>query len=84
MIRAYPNGHANEQLKINSFVVLKDGEWQPETQVVVLTEDYTPSFLIGCTDEKVLISESAGKISVYNKKNCKIIPLKQDIKVRDG
>ena len=76
--------HANEQLKPNSFVVLKDGEWQPGAQIVVSGDgSFDVGTLISCTDDKVLLKCFAGKIRVFKKSACKVIPLQQQLKPGD-
>lgn len=80
----FANEHANEQLKPNSFVVLKDGEWQPGAQVVVSGDgSFDVGTLISCTDDKALLKCFAGKIRVYKKSACKVIPLNQNLKPGD-
>lgn len=79
----FANEHANEQLKPNTFVVIDNNAWQPGAQVVIPDDDYRFGTLISCNDEKVLISGFAGKISVYYRDFCKLVPTKQDINVGD-
>ena len=80
----FANEHANEQLKPNTFVVLKDGEWQPGAQVVVSGDgSFDVGTLISCTDDKVLLKCFAGKIRVFKKSACKVIPLDQRLKAGD-
>lgn len=80
----FSNEHANEQLKPNSFVVLKDGEWQPGAQVVVSGDgSFDVGTLISSTDDKVLLKCFAGKIRVFKKSACKVIPLQQHLKPGD-
>ena len=76
--------HANEQIKPNTFTVLKDGEWQPGAQIVVTGDgSYEAGVLVNCTDDKVLLKGFAGKIMVYKRSACKVVPLKQNLKVGD-
>lgn len=77
----FANQHANEQLKPNSFVVLNDGEWQPGQQIITSSND--AATLVSCTDNQVLVSGFAGKIDVYKRSDCKIIPLNQNLKAGD-
>lgn len=81
--KGFANEHANEQLKPNTFVVLDNNEWQPGAQVVIPDDGYRFGTLISCNDEKVLISGFAGKISVYYKAYCKLVPTVQNINVGD-
>ncbi|MBQ5958622.1 MAG: hypothetical protein IJL44_05485 [Bacteroidales bacterium] len=82
--KGFANEHADEQLKPNSFVVLKDGEWQPGAQVVVSGDgSFDVGTLISCTDDKVLLKCFAGKIRVFKRSACKLIPLKQNLKPGD-
>ena len=76
--------HANEQIKPNTFTVLKDGEWQPGAQIVVAGDgSYEAGVLVNCTDDKVLLKGFAGKIKVFKRSACKVVPLKQNLKVGD-
>lgn len=77
----FANDHANEQLKPNSFVVLNNGEWQPGAQII--TSSNEAGTLISCTDDKVLVSGFAGKIAVYRRSDCKVIPSNQNLKAGD-
>ena len=78
------NKFANDQIKPNTFVVLKDGQWQPGAQIVVTGDSsYEVGTLIACTDDKVLLSGFAGKISVYKKADCMVMPLNQNLKPGD-
>lgn len=77
----FANDHANEQLKPNSFVVLNNGEWQPGAQII--TSSNEAGTLISCTDDKVLVSGFAGKIAVYKRSDCKVIPSNQNLKAGD-
>lgn len=79
------NKHADEQLKPNTFVVLKNNEWQPGAQVYIPDDSNTViGTLICCNDEKVLISGFAGKISAYYRQYCKIVPTEQNLNVGDN
>ena len=78
------NKFADEQIKPNTFVVLKDGEWQPGAQILITGDgSYKVGTLITCTDDKVLMSGFAGVISVYDKSDCTVIPLRQNLKPGD-
>lgn len=80
----FANEHANEQIKPNTFTIMKDGEWQPGAQIVVTGDgSYESGTLISCTDDKVLMLGFAGKIAVYKRSACKVVPLKQNLKVGD-
>lgn len=80
----FANEHANEPIKPNTFTVLKDGEWQPGAQIVVTGDgSYEGATLISCTDDKVLLSGFAGKIKACKRSACKVVPLKQNLKVGD-
>jgi len=80
----FAQDHADEQIKPNTFVVLKDGEWQPGQQIVVTGDgSYESGTLVNCTDDKVLMEGFGGKIMVYNRPDCKIVPLNQNLKVGD-
>ncbi|MBR4147153.1 MAG: hypothetical protein IKU00_04585 [Bacteroidales bacterium] len=80
----FAQDHANEQIKPNTFTVLKDGEWQPGAQIVVTGDgSYEAGVLINCTDDKVLLKGFAGKIKVFKRSACKVVPLKQNLKAGD-
>lgn len=80
----FAQDHANEQIKPNTFTVLKDGEWQPGAQIVVTGDgSYEAGVLVNCTDDKVLLKGFAGKIKVFKRSACKVVPLKQNLKVGD-
>ena len=80
----FANEHADEQIKPNTFTVLKDGEWQPGAQIVVTGDgSYEAGVLISCTDDKVLLKGFAGKIKAFKRSACKVVPLKQNLKVGD-
>ena len=64
--------------------MLKDGEWQPGAQIVVTGDgSYEAGVLVNCTDDKVLLKGFAGKIKVFKRSACKVVPLKQNLKVGD-
>lgn len=79
--KGFANEHANEQLKPNSFVVLKDGAWEPGQTVT--TTDHKNLILINCNDDLVLCSGFAGKICAYYRQYCSIVPLKQNLQPGD-
>lgn len=80
----FAQDHANEQIKPNTFTVLKDGEWQPGAQIVVTGDgSYEAGVLVNCTDDKVLLKGFAGKLEVFKRSACKVVPLKQNLKVGD-
>ena len=79
--KGFANEHANEQLKPNSFVVLKDGAWEPGQTVT--TTDHKNLILINCNDDLVLCSGFAGKIGAYYRQYCSIVPLKQNLQPGD-
>lgn len=80
----FANEHANEQLKPNTFVVLNDGQWQPGAQIVVTGDgSYEVGTLISCSDDKVLLKCFAGKIKVFKKADCIVVPLHQNLKPGD-
>ena len=80
----FANEHADEQIKPNTFVVLKDGEWQPGAQIVVSGNgSYEVGTLISCSEDKVLLSGFAGKIKVFNKADCFVMPQHQNLKPGD-
>lgn len=74
--------HADEQLKPNSFIVLKDGEWMPGAQIVVTegTEEQLGTIL-NIDDDKILYDGFAGKVKVAKKADCRLMPLNPGVKV---
>ena len=82
--KGFANDHNNEQLRPNTFTVLKNNEWQPGAQVTVNADgSYKIFTLINAADKYLLLSGWAGKITVYKKEFCKVVPLNQDINVGD-
>ena len=76
--------NADEQLKPNSFVVLKDGEWQPG-QTIVITEstEQLLGTIINIADDKILYEGFAGRVKVAKKADCKLMPLNPGVKAGD-
>ena len=80
----FANKHADEQLKPNTFVVLNNNEWKPGAQVYIPDDNDTKfGTLICCNDEKVMILGFAGKIEVFYRQYCKLVPTVQDLNVGD-
>ena len=78
--------NANEQLKPNSFIVLRDGEWAPGAQVACKNErdEWNAATLIKATKDKVLVSGFSSRLSVYPKDDCRLIPMSdEDMKAGD-
>lgn len=68
--------HDNEQLKPNSFIVLKDGTWMPGMQIMVAEgTDQMVGTIINTTDDKVLYM-GFSTLHVARKVDCKLLPLK--------
>ena len=77
--------YKNEQLKASSFDILEDGKWQPEATIAAFDRDeWKECILIHATDDKVLALAFADKIYAFDRSACKLIPIKQDIKVGDN
>lgn len=82
--KGFANEHANEQIKPNTFVVLKDGEWQPGAQIVVSGDgSYEVGTLISSSNDKVLLKCFAGRIKVFKKADCIVVPQHQNLKPGD-
>lgn len=80
----FANEHANEQLKPNTFVVLQDGAWQPGAQIIVTGDGSNEvGTLISCSDDKALLKCFAGRIKVFNRADCTVVPLHQNLKAGD-
>ena len=80
----FANEHADEQLKPNTFVVLQDGAWQPGAQIIVTGDGSNEvGTLISCSDDKALLKCFAGKIKVFNRADCTVVPLHQNLKPGD-
>ncbi len=77
--------HDNEQLKPNSFVVLKNGEFQPGAPIVV-NEDgkKTEGVLVRVDGDKVLYLGFASSLKEANKSEVKVIPIKPNYSVGDN
>lgn len=71
--------YANEQLKPNSFIVLKEG-WNPGAQVACKDEKgrWLPAILVKATDDKVLVLGFSDRVEVYPKADCKLIPMNDE------
>ena len=73
-----------EQLKPNTFNVLKDGEWKAGAQVAYHSEGKWKSGTLLQTDgDKVLLSVFSSKLATANKSDCKLIPFKEKLKEGD-
>ena len=72
-----------EQLKPNSFVKLTS-DWQPGNIIAAKGEyDYVAAQIIRVSGNKVLTLGFAGRIVVYDKADCKPVPITPDVKVGD-
>lgn len=76
------NKHTENQIKPNTFVILKEGEWQPGAQVIAGSSKEA-GILISATNDKVLLLCFASKIKAFDKSDCKLLPLNQGLKVGD-
>ena len=82
--KSFGEDHANEQLKPNSFNIIKDGEWAPGAQLAVRDNGkWLACTLIREKDGKVLVLGFADKVCAYKKDDCKLIPFKESINVGD-
>jgi len=82
--KGFANEHNNEQLRPNTFVVLKNNEWQPGAQIVVTGDGSYKIYTYICASDKyVLALGFAGKIVSLYRDACKIVPLNQDLNVGD-
>lgn len=72
-----------DQLKPNSFIVLKDGTWEPGAQIAVKSQNYDAATIIALTDSKVLCLGFASKVVAYDRADCVLIPANEDINVGD-
>lgn len=72
-----------DQLKPNSFIVLKDGTWEPGAEVA-LKSNGDKATIVALTDKKVLCLGFASKLVAYDRADCVLIPAKEDIKVGDA
>lgn len=76
---------ADQQLKPGSFIVLKDGEWQPGAQIAAFNgSEWESGTLIREQDGKVLVLGWASHIKAYKKENCRLIPFKEKLKKGDA
>ncbi len=82
--KGFANEHANEQLKPNSFLVMKNGEWMSGATVAVMDDgEWKKATILNVTDDKVLVIGFIGKIKAYKRSDCKLIPLVPEYKVGD-
>lgn len=79
------NKHSNEQIKPATFDVIEDGQWQSGAPIAALEgSSWKEAILIHTAADKVLALGFAGKIMVYERSACKLIPLRQNIQVGDN
>lgn len=77
--------HDNEQLKPNSFIVLKDGEWQSGAPLAVnVGGKVKDAILIKLVGDKVIYKGFAGVVDEANKSEVKLLPLKPSVNVGDN
>lgn len=73
-----------EQLKPNSFSVLKEGEWQSGAQVAIKKGDeWIAGILIHATDDKILTIGFGSSVEAYNRSDACLIPFNEKIKKGD-
>ena len=73
-----------EPLKLGSFAVLKDGQWQSGAQLAIKKgNDWLKGTLIHVDGDKVLVLGFGSKIEAYNKADVRLVPFKEKIKVGD-
>ena len=76
-------GQTVYELEANSFVKLNDG-WQQGNTIAVKDGDYLVSTqIVKVAGDKVLTIGFAGKMKVYDKADCKTIPLNPNVKAGD-
>jgi len=76
-----------EQLKPNSFIVLKSGKMAPGAPIAYRDKKYNKwcfGSVVNIADGKVLISGFASKLTSAKLEDCKVIPLKPNYKVGDS
>lgn len=74
--RGFANSHANEELKPNSFKVLKNGEWTSGASVAV--EDnglWKSAIILNMQGDKLLLTDAGNHITVAEKSKCKLLPI---------
>ncbi|MDD7317242.1 MAG: hypothetical protein SOZ80_03590 [Prevotella sp.] len=77
--------HDNEQLKPNSFVVLKDGEFQPGAPLAIKNKgELVVGILIKEVGDKVIYLGFAGSLNEIDKSEVKLLPLKPNYGVGDN
>lgn len=73
-----------EQLKANTFNILKDGEWESGAAVAYRDGgEWKKGTLIHVEGDKVLLSIFSSKLFATTKDRCKLIPFKEKIKKGD-
>ena len=72
--------YANEQLKPNSFIVLRDGQGEPGAQVACKDEhgNWLAAKVVKATADKVLVLGFSDRVAVYPKSDCKLIPMSDE------
>lgn len=78
------NKHEHQELKANSFFVLKDGEWAAGMPIRYKDKkDWKKGIILNVLDGKVLIMGFAGKMMAANQSDCRLLPLHQELKEGD-
>ena len=82
----YLKNVGGEELKPNSFIVLKSGKMMPGAPVAYKGDHdkWRTGTVINIADGKVLIYAFGSKLKTAKLEDCKVIPLKPDYKVGDS
>ena len=77
--------HDNEQIKTNSFVLLKDGEMQQGAPITLnVYGELNTGVLVNVDGDKVIYTAFAGKLLEADKSQVKVVPLKPNFGVGDN
>lgn len=83
--RGFANSHANEELRPNSFKVLKSGEWMSGASVAVNDNGkWRAAIIVNIKGDKLLLTDAGNRIWVAEREKCQLIPFNMDYAVGDS
>ena len=83
--RGFANSHANEELRPNSFKVLKSGEWMSGASVAVNDNGkWRAAIIVNIKGDKLLLTDAGNRIWVAEREKCQLIPFNVDYAVGDS
>ena len=83
--RGFAERYANQQIKPNSFLVLKDGQLMSGAPIAYFEEgEWKSGKCVNATNDKVLVLAWGDKVCAVDKSNVKVLPLKPKFKVGES